>query len=361
MLYHLFHALTPQFTLLNVFNYITFRTALATLTALVLSFALGPWTIRRLRAMAVGQVIRPEGPSGHVGKAGTPTMGGLLILIAVLLPTLLWVDLGNPLIPVLLFSTVGFGLIGGADDLLKLRHAHHRGLGVRNKFLAQLVIASVVGLWLMHYAADGLFTTRLGLPFFKEFEPDLGWLYVPFVALVLVCAANGVNMTDGLDGLAMGAVLIAALPFTVIAYLAGNAIAAEYLLIMNIKGVGEATIFGGALIGASLGFLWFNFYPAEVFMGDTGSMSLGAAIGTLAILAKQELLLVIVGGLFVIETASVILQVGSFKLRGKRVFKMAPLHHHFELKGWTEPKIVIRFWILGIIFALMGLATLKLR
>jgi phospho-N-acetylmuramoyl-pentapeptide-transferase len=262
---------------------------------------------------------------------------------------------------VLLFSTLGFGLIGGADDLLKLRLAHHRGLGVRAKFGLQVVVATVVGLWLMGYATAGLFSTQLGIPFFKQLEPELGWLYVPFVVLVLVCAANGVNMTDGLDGLAMGAVLIAALPFTVIAYLAGNAITADYLLILNVKGVGEATIFGGALIGASLGFLWFNFYPAEVFMGDTGSMSLGAAIGTLAVLAKQELLLVIVGGLFVIETASVILQVGSFKLRGKRIFRMAPLHHHFELAGWSEPKIVIRFWILAIIFALMGLATLKLR
>jgi phospho-N-acetylmuramoyl-pentapeptide-transferase len=361
MLYQLFHSLTPRLTLFNVFNYITFRTALATLTALVLAFSLGPWMIRRLRALSVGQFIRPEGPSAHAGKAGTPTMGGVLILVAILVPTLLWVDLRNPLVPVLMFSTAGFGLIGCADDLLKLRYAHHHGLGARSKLLLQVLIGSAVGLWLMRYAAQGIFNTHLTVPFFKQIEPELGWFYLPFVVLVLVCSANAVNLTDGLDGLAMGAVLIAALPFTVIAYLAGNAIAAEYLLIPNIKGVGEATIFGGALIGASLGFLWFNFYPAEVFMGDTGSMSLGAAIGTLAILAKQELLLVIVGGLFVIETASVILQVGSFKLRGKRIFRMSPLHHHFELVGWSEPKIVIRFWILAIIFALMGLATLKLR
>jgi phospho-N-acetylmuramoyl-pentapeptide-transferase len=361
VLYHLFHALAPDVRLLNVFNYITFRTALATLTALILSFAFGPWTIARLKALAVGQIIRPEGPSAHAGKAGTPTMGGILILAAVLLPSLLWVDLRNPLVWVLVVSTVGFGAIGCADDLLKLVRTDHRGLRAGYKFGCQVAVASAIGAWLIVYAERGWFTTRLGVPFFKQIEPDLGWLYLPLVVLVLVGCANAVNLTDGLDGLAIGAVLIAAMPFTVIAYLAGNAIAADYLLIMNIKGVGEATIFGGAVVGASLGFLWFNFYPAQVFMGDTGSLGLGAAIGTLAILAKQELLLIVVGGLFVIEAASVILQVGSFKLRGKRIFKMSPLHHHFELLGWAEPKIVVRFWILGLIFALLGISTLKLR
>jgi phospho-N-acetylmuramoyl-pentapeptide-transferase len=312
--------------------------------------------------MQIGQHIRQEGPQSHLVKQGTPTMGGLLILIAVLVPTLLWADLGNPFVWIILFSTLSFGLVGFLDDYLKMVHKRSLGLTARQKLAAQFGLSLVVGGLLLFLSSLDLFNTQLSVPFFKTFRPDLGWFYLPFVALVIVGAANAVNLTDGLDGLAIGSVLIATATYAVLTYAAGHAVVANYLGIMNIKGSAELTVFCGSLVGASLGFLWFNCNPARVFMGDVGSMALGAALGTLAVLIKQEILLVLVGGLFVLEALSVILQVGSYRLRGgRRIFRMAPLHHHFEQSGWKEPQVIIRFWILAIIFALLGLSTLKLR
>jgi phospho-N-acetylmuramoyl-pentapeptide-transferase len=361
MLFHLLYPLHTQVSAFNVFRYITVRTALAALTALLLSLILGDWVIARLREMQVGQSIRAEGPETHHAKAGTPTMGGLLVVAAVVVPTLLWADLRNPLIWVAVVSVVLFGAIGFLDDYLKVIRRHPHGLRARSKLALQIAVSLVIGGALLWLSKSGEFNTVLSFPFFKTWRPDLGWGYVLFATLVLVSAANAVNLTDGLDGLATGSVLIASGTFAVLTYVAGNAVVASYLSVENVRWAGELTVFCGALVGATLGFLWFNCNPAQVFMGDVGSMSLGGAIGTIAVLIKQEILLLVVGGLFVLEATSVIIQVTSFRLTGRRVFRMAPLHHHFELKGWAEPKVIIRFWILALIFSLLALSTLKLR
>jgi phospho-N-acetylmuramoyl-pentapeptide-transferase len=361
MLYHLLYPLHEQFSALNVFRYITFRTGGAVLTALVLSIVCGPWFIATLRKMSVGQSIRDVGPQSHQAKAGTPTMGGLMILAAVTVSTLLWVNLTNALVWLALGVTLLFGAIGFADDFIKIRRKRNLGLTSRAKFLLQVLVAGIAGYVLLTLPASYNFTPTLNFPFFKELVVDLGWLYIPFVMFMLVAASNGVNLTDGLDGLAIGSTLTAAASYAVFCYVAGNAVVAEYLQYSFIPGAGEVTVFCGALAGASLGFLWFNSHPAEVFMGDVGSLGLGGAIGMTAVLSKQELLLAVVGGLWVLETGSVILQVASFKLTGKRIFRMSPLHHHFELKGWSEPKVIVRFWILAVLFALLSLSSLKLR
>jgi phospho-N-acetylmuramoyl-pentapeptide-transferase len=361
MLYHLLYPLHTSLKVMNVFRYITFRTALAVLTALLISVALGPRLIRKLREFQIGQQIRPEGPLSHQTKKGTPTMGGLLIIIAVTLPSLLWADLANPFVWMVLGSMLLYGVIGFADDYLKITRKRSLGLTVRQKMLAQWTVALAVGLLFLWLAEQGRYTTQFSFPFFKKWTPDLGAFYLPWAMLVIVGAANAVNLTDGLDGLAIGSALIASATYAILAYIAGHATVAGYLDVPNVKGSGELAVICGALVGAALGFLWFNCNPAQVFMGDVGSMAIGGALGTVAVVIKQEILLVFVGGLFVVEALSVILQVGSFRLRGKRVFRMAPLHHHFELGGWPEQKIVIRFWIVAIIFALIGLSTLKLR
>jgi phospho-N-acetylmuramoyl-pentapeptide-transferase len=361
MLYYLLPDLAPLVGVLNVTRYITFRTAAASLTALVISLLLGPWMISRLRAFQIGQVIRQEGPQSHRAKAGTPTMGGLLILAAAIAPTLLWADLSNFYIWIAVLATCGFGAVGFTDDYLKIARQSHHGLRPRYKLALQVLVAVGVGLALMALADHNLYNTRLIFPFFKNLIPDLGWFYVAFAVLVLVGATNAVNLTDGLDGLAISTFGIAAAAYTALAYVTGHAVLADYLLLVRFAPAGELTVFCGSLVGASLGFLWYNSYPAEIFMGDVGSLALGGALGTVAILIKQELLLPIVGGVFVIEALSVIVQVGYFKLSGRRVFKMAPLHHHFELSGWSEPKVNTRFLILAVIFALFSLTTLKLR
>jgi phospho-N-acetylmuramoyl-pentapeptide-transferase len=361
MLYHLLFPLHTTFSVLNVTRYITFRTAAASLTALAISLLAGPRLIRTLREFQIGQVIRHEGPATHRTKAGTPTMGGLLILAASLIPTLLWADLTNIYVWIAVLATAAYGGIGFADDYLKITRRSHHGLIPRYKMGAQVAVAIVVGIVLMLLASKGLYSTRLIFPFFKWLIPDLGWFYVPFTVIVLVGASNAVNLTDGLDGLAISTFAIVAAAFTALAYVTGHRILAEYLLLVRFAPAGELTIFCGALVGASLGFLWYNSYPAEIFMGDVGSLALGGALGTVAILIKQELLLLVVGGVFVAEAMSVIIQVASFRLTGQRVFKMAPLHHHFELIGWSEPKVITRFVIVGIIFALLSLTTLKLR
>jgi phospho-N-acetylmuramoyl-pentapeptide-transferase len=363
MLFHLLPPLHPQIPGMNVVSFITFRTAAASLTAFAISLVLGPWMIRRLQAFQIGQVIRQDGPASHVAKAGTPTMGGLLILVAVLVPTLLWTDLTNRYVWIAVLSTAAFGAIGYVDDYLKVTRHSHRGLFARYKLLAQLIVSLAVGFAIMALTTENppLYSTRLIFPFFKNLIPDLGWLYVPFAILVLVGASNAVNLTDGLDGLAISIFAVSAGAFTALAYVTGHREFADYLLLVRFPPAGELTIFCGALVGASLGFLWWNAHPAEIFMGDVGSLALGGALGTVAILIKQELLLPIVGGIFVLEALSVIIQVASFKLTGRRVFRMAPLHHHFELIGWQEPKIITRFLIVAIVFALFSLTTLKLR
>jgi len=361
MFFHLLHGLRDGIGAFNIFHYITFRAALATLTALLVSLLLGPGMIRRLRQFQIGQEIRQEGPSSHHAKRGTPTMGGVLLITATVLPTLLWADLRNGFVWIAIAATLLFGAIGFADDYLKVARKRNLGLRATHKLALQVAVALALGAVLYGFAARGQFSTTLAFPFIKTFTPDLGWAYPPFVVLVLAGAANAVNLTDGLDGLAIGSLLIVWAAFSVLTYAAGHALVANYLAIPNVKGAGELTIFCGAVVGASLGFLWFNCHPAEVFMGDVGSMALGGALGTVTVLIKQELLLLVAGGLFVLEALSVILQVGSFKLRGRRIFRMAPLHHHFELGGWSETKVVIRFWILALIFALLALATLKVR
>jgi phospho-N-acetylmuramoyl-pentapeptide-transferase len=358
MLYHLLFPLAERWAVFNVFRYITFRSAGAVMTAVLLSLLLGPGFIRTLRRLSVGQNIRELGPQAHQLKAGTPTMGGLLILLSVTVPTLLWARLDNPYVWIALLVTLGFGGVGFADDYLKVKRGRNLGLSARAKLLGQLVVAGAAGAALLLLPQ---FATTLTFPFFKGVELGLGLLYVPFVMLVLAGTSNGVNLTDGLDGLAIGATMIAAATYAVFTYVAGNAIAARYLNLSYTAGVGEVTVFCTALAGASLGFLWFNSHPAEVFMGDVGSLALGGAIGIVAVLCKQEIALIFVGGLFVLEALSVIVQVASFKLRGKRVLRMSPLHHHFELAGWAEPKVIVRFWILALLFALLGLSTLKLR
>jgi phospho-N-acetylmuramoyl-pentapeptide-transferase len=342
----------------NVFRYITFRSAGAVLTAMLLSLLLGPAFVRALRRLSVGQNIRELGPKAHQVKAGTPTMGGLLILFAVTLPTLLWARLDNAYVWIALLVTLGFGAVGFVDDYRKVRRGKNLGLTARAKLLGQVVVAAAAGVVLMYVPG---FDATLHFPFLKFLVLELGWGYLLVLLLVLVGCSNAVNLTDGLDGLAIGATLIAASTYAVFAYVAGNVKAATYLQIAFVPRAGELTVFCTALAGASLGFLWFNAHPAEMFMGDVGSLALGGAIGTVAVLCKQELVLVLVGGLFVLEALSVIVQVTSFKLTGKRVFRMSPLHHHFELVGWAEPKIIVRFWILALLFALVALSTLKLR
>jgi phospho-N-acetylmuramoyl-pentapeptide-transferase len=331
---------------------------MALVTALILSLCLGPWMIRKLGERQIGETIRVDGPERHRAKAGTPTMGGLLILGSLFVSVLLWGNLQNRYVWVVLLATAALGTIGFYDDWLKLRT--RRPLKIREKFLAQLAVGLAVGLYLYRFPADGV-TTQLSVPFVKDWVPDLGAWYILFAALIVVGASNAVNLTDGLDGLAMGPVIVAALALGILAYLAGHARLSEYLFILKVKGAGELTVVCGALMGASVGFLWFNSYPAQVFMGDVGSLALGGAIGTVAILSKAELLLPFIGGLFVVEAGSVILQVASFRLTGRRIFRMAPLHHHFELMGWPESKVVIRFWILALLMALLALTTLKLR
>jgi phospho-N-acetylmuramoyl-pentapeptide-transferase len=362
MLYHLLYPFRTELSVLNVTQYITFRTAGASLSALAISLALGPWMIRKLRDFQIGQVIRAEGPQAHQKKAGTPTMGGLLILTASLVPTLLWAKLTNPYVWIAVLATAAFGGIGFLDDYLKIVRRTHHGLLPRYKLGLQLLIASAVGVVLMVLQREDLYNTRLVFPFFKRFIPDLGWGYLPFAMFILVAESNAVNVTDGLDGLAISVFAIAAAAYTALAYVVGNRVLADYLLLVHFSPVAELTVFCGSLVGASLGFLWYNSYPAEIFMGDVGSLALGAALGTVAILIKQEILLVIVGGVFVIEISSVVLQVAYFKATGgRRLFRMAPLHHHFELIGWSEPKIITRFVIGAVVFALFSLTTLKLR
>jgi phospho-N-acetylmuramoyl-pentapeptide-transferase len=360
MLYRLLYPFHTTFSVLNVVGYITFRTAAASLTALAIGLALGPWLINKLREFQIGQVIRQEGPATHAPKAGTPTMGGLLILTSAVVPTLLWADLTNIYLWIAVLSTVAFGAIGFTDDYLKIVRRSHYGLRPRYKMAAQIVVALLVGLTLMLLAHHNLYNTRVIFPFFKRLIPELGWGYVLFTIVVLVGASNAVNLTDGLDGLAIGTFAIAAAAFTALTYVTGHRVWALYLNLVHFE-TAELTIFCGSLVGASLGFLWYNSYPADLFMGDVGSLALGGALGTVAILIKQELLLPIVGGVFVLEALSVIIQVASFQLTGKRVFKMAPLHHHFELLGWSESKIIVRFWIASLVFALFALTTLKLR
>lgn len=361
MLYHLLFPLSTSIAVLNVTRYVTFRTAAASLTALAFSLLLGPWMIRKLNAFQVGQVIRREGPASHRAKAGTPTMGGLLILTATVVPTILWANLTNVFVWIAMLTTVAFGAVGFTDDYLKISRRSNDGLWPRYKILAEVLISVTLGLVLLALTGHDLYSTRVIFPFFKTWIPELGWWYLPFAAVVLVGASNAVNLTDGLDGLAISSVAVVAATFTALAYVTGHRVFAEYLLLVHFPPSAELTIFCGALTGASLGFLWYNSYPAEIFMGDVGSLALGGALGTVAILIKQELLLPIVGGIFVIECLSVILQVASFKLTGRRIFRMAPLHHHFELSGWSEPKIIFRFLIISIIFALFSLTTLKLR
>src|SRR3954467_8063175 len=361
MLYHLLYPFHTQLSVLNVTRYITFRTAAASLSALAISLVLGPWMVRRLRQFQVGQVIRQEGPASHRAKAGTPTMGGLLILTASIVPTLLWAVLTDVCVWVAVMATTLFGAIGFADDYLKITRSSHHGLLPRYKMGAQVLVALGVGAVMLVLSHNNLYSTRLIFPFFKWLIPDLGGGYVVFAVVVLVGSSNAVNLTDGLDGLAISTFAIAAAAYTALAYVTGHRVLAEYLLLVRFAPAAELTIFCGSLVGASLGFLWYNSYPAEIFMGDVGSLALGGALGTVAILIKQELLLLIVGGVFVAEALSVIIQVASFRLTGQRVFKMAPLHHHFELAGWSEPKVITRFVIVGILFALFSLTTLKLR
>lgn len=358
MLYHLLFPLHTEFSALYVFRFITFRTIYATITALLLAFMLGPWVIDRLSKLQIGQTIRKVGPESHFKKEGTPTMGGTLIVMCIVLPTLLWADLTNAYVWIALFVTVGFGAIGFVDDYKKIKYKSSDGMSAKGKLAWQIMIAGVAGVLLLAYTD---YSSVLTVPFFKTVTPELGWLYLMLILVVVVGSGNAVNLTDGLDGLAIGPVIVASGTYLLLAYLAGNARLAEYLQISGVPGSGELTIMCGAMVGAGLGFLWFNTYPAQVFMGDVGSLSLGGALGIIAIIVKQELVLVIVGGLFVMEALSVIVQVASFRLCGRRVFRMAPLHHHFELKGWPEPKIIVRFWIVSIVLALVALSTLKLR
>ncbi len=362
MLYNFLSPLAEDYAVLNLFRYLTFRTGGAVLTALIISFIVGPGLIRLLRTRQVeGQPIRDDGPAKHLEtKQGTPTMGGFLILLALITGTLLWADLSNQFVWIVLLVTVGFGTIGFADDYLKVTQRHHRGLPGSLKLLAQFAIALAATVWITWLVPNDL-SMALALPFLKSVLIQLGWFAIPFAMLVVVGASNAVNLTDGLDGLAIVPIMIAAACFGIISYLVGNAVFANYLQIHAVPGAGELAVLCGALLGASLGFLWFNAPPAMVFMGDTGSLATGGALGTISVITKHELVLAIVGGLFVLEAVSVIAQVTSFKLTGRRIFRMAPLHHHFEQKGWEEPTIVIRFWIIALILALVGLATLKLR
>lgn len=359
MLYHLLYPLHETYSYFNVFRYITFRTIYATITALVICFILGPWLIRKLQSMRIGQPIRADGPDSHLSKEGTPTMGGILIIFSVVVSTLLWTNLTTDYVWLVLTVTVGFGLIGFIDDYRKLTARNSKGISGRVRLLGEIIIALFVSIIL--YMKPG-FSSSVTIPFVKTLLPDLGWGYVIFSTFIIVGAANAVNLTDGLDGLAIGPVIICFATYLLFAYFAGNLKISGYLQTPYVAGVGELAIFCGAMTGAGLGFLWYNTYPAQVFMGDVGSLSLGGALGTMAIVTKQEILLAVVGGIFVMETISVIFQVGWFKVsNGKRIFRMAPLHHHFELNGWAEPKVIVRFWIISIILALLAMSTLKLR
>src|SRR5579872_1329340 len=377
MLYYLlYQQLFPLVRPFRLFGFVTFRTAFASLTALFLCIALGPWLINKLREFQIGQHIREDGPQSHQKKAGTPTMGGVLIIISVVIRTLLWADLRDSYIWVTLLGLVGYGCIGFIDDYAKVLQRRNLGLTVRQKLAAQVLLGFLLAGILLGMRAHGVYNTNVNVPFFKQFKPDLlidslmtnPWTYplgvvffFGFVTLVVVGFSNAVNLTDGLDGLAIGLMVVAAGALTMLTYASGHAVFANYLGLDTNSRAAELTIFCGALTGASLGFLWYNAHPAEVFMGDVGSLSLGGSMAVVAVLIKQEILLVFIGGVFVIETLSVILQVGSYKLRGKRIFKMAPLHHHFEALGWQESKIIARFWIAGLVLALFALTTLKLR
>jgi len=357
MLYHLLVPLAESYSALNVFRYITFRTAAATITALFLALVAGPAVIRRLQALRVGQPIREIGPD-HRNKAGTPTMGGLLILLALVVSVLLWADLTNRAIWTVLGLTLGYGVLGFVDDYQKVRYRNHKGISARTKLFWQWLLAFGVAALIF---TDPSFDGELQVPFFKTFTPHIGWLYVPLAAFVIVAMSNGVNLTDGLDGLAIGPVMISSGVFLLLAYAAGHAEIAEYLAIKAVPGAGQLAIFCGALLGGGLGFLWFNSSPAQLFMGDVGALALGGALGAIAVLIRQEILLGVVGGIFALEALSVVIQVLWFKLTGNRVFLMAPIHHHFEKLGWAEQKIVVRFWIVSIILALVALSSLKLR
>jgi phospho-N-acetylmuramoyl-pentapeptide-transferase len=377
MLYWLFYEkLFHHYTPFRVFGYATFRTAFAAITALFLCLALGPWLIAKLREFQIGQYIREDGPKSHMKKAGTPTMGGILIIISILVPTLLWANLTNPYVWIAMFGLVSFGLIGFWDDYAKIRHKQNLGLTVKEKLALQALAALIVGFMLLALHAQRAYSTSMNVPFFKTFKPDLlidsmlrNWYTYPlafvfffaFMLLVIVGSSDAVNLTDGLDGLAIGLMLIASFAMTALTYVTGHAQFAEYLDLARLPGASELTIFCSSMVGASLGFLWYNAHPAEIFMGDVGSLALGGALGVVAVLIKQEILLLFIGGVYVIEALSVILQVGSYKLRKKRIFRMAPIHHHFEQLGWEESKIITRFWILGLVMALFALTTLKLR
>jgi phospho-N-acetylmuramoyl-pentapeptide-transferase len=373
----LYQKLFPYFRLFRIFRYLTFRTVFASLTALLIGLLIGPYVIEKLREFQIGQYIREEGPQSHQKKTGTPTMGGVLICISILVPTLLWADLSNPYVWLVMLSTLAFGAIGFADDYIKVVHRRNQGLTARAKLGLQFVASAAVAVALVVMETRGAYSTRLMVPFAKRFRPDLVWewmghiphmhwlVYVPFVVFVMIViagASNAVNLTDGLDGLAIGCTIIAAGALTVLTYVSGHVVFSDYLELQRMPMVSELTVFCGSMVGASIGFLWYNAHPAEVFMGDVGSLALGGAIGTVAVVIKQELLLPFIGGVFILEALSVMLQVGSYKLRnGKRIFKMAPLHHHFELMGWSESKVIARFWILALVFALFALTTLKLR
>ena len=373
LLYQQWHTFFPPF---RIFSYITFRTAFASLTALFMGMIVGPAIIRQLREFQIGQYIREEGPAAHQKKAGTPTMGGVLIVVAIVVPTLLWADLSNRYIWMVVLSTLAFAAIGFTDDYLKIVHHRNLGLTGRSKLGLQIAVSFIIAVVLVAMQATGQYSTHLMVPFIKRFRPDLAieallhsphlWVFaflpfIFFVVLVIVGSSNAVNLTDGLDGLAIGCTIVAAAALTVLTYVSGHARFAEYLELQKMPQVGELTVFCGAMVGSSIGFLWYNAHPAEIFMGDVGSLALGGAIGTVAVIIKQELLLPFIGGVFVLEALSVILQVGSYKLRKKRIFKMAPLHHHFELIGWSESKVIVRFWIAALVFALFALTTLKLR
>ena len=377
MLYYLlYEVLRRYFSPFNVFRYITVRTVYASLTAMFLALVFGPWLIRHLRELQIGQYIREEGPQDHKKKAGTPTMGGVLIVLSTAVPTLLWADLTNPFVLLGLFALVTFAVIGFIDDYAKVSKQRNLGLTARKKIYFQILASLVVGVALLVLATHSQYSTQLMIPFLKRLRPDLvahtlmnsahlwPFAFLPFltfICVVIVGSSNAVNLTDGLDGLAIGCTVIAAGALTVLTYVSSNSRWSSYLDIQFIPRVGELTVFCGAIVGASLGFLWYNAHPAEIFMGDVGSLSLGGTLGTIAVIIKQEILLFFVGGIFVIEALSVILQVGSFKLRGKRIFRMAPIHHHFELLGWSESKVIVRFWIAALVFALFALTTLKLR
>ncbi len=360
MLYKLLYSLHEIYSPLNLFKYITFRTALAAVTSMLITFIMAPWVIKQLRKMSMTQYVREDGPRTHLGKTGTPTMGGVLIISSVMISVLLWGDLGNKYVLTMLVAIFGFGMIGLADDYLKAVKKNSKGLGGWYKFSVQILLSLVIGYFFYHNPQDA-YTAKLSIPFFKNWLVDLGWFYIPFSVIVIVGASNAVNLTDGIDGLAIGLVGIACLANGALVYISGHLIFSKYLNVLYLPGTGELMVFCGAMFGAALGFLWYNSYPAEVFMGDVGSLGLGGALGTLAVITKQEIVLAIVGGIFVVETVSVMIQVASYKLTGKRVFKMAPIHHHFEEKGWPEPKVIVRFWIIGIILALLSLSTLKVR